>query len=204
MIKDVIFGHDVYKFHCPDNSIYTNKHLTASLELLLTHPLVLSRPPRSSIYDSAYGNIHTSVGNDYSDLTVLPGIQNLLSWISEQVLLTRPTAKSVTYTRTWANKMYKDSEALVHAHNHADFVNNITEFVAIFYINASEDSANLTFIKDGQFNTHYYEYPEDQRHPLQCRSGDLVVHGIDIYHSVSKHIHNEPRLCLVLEGYFNG
>lgn len=203
MIKYNIFGHDVFKFHCDDVNLYTNKKLTASINLLLDHPLVQTRT-HTSDYDSAYGGILTSVGNDYSDLTVLPGIDNLLDWVSKQITSTRDGAKSVTYTRTWVNKMFKDSEALVHAHSHPDFVNNTTEFVAIFYVNASADSANLTFIQDGNFNTHYYEYPEDRRHPVPNLSGDLLVHDISIHHSVSKHIHDEPRICLVFEGYFNG
>jgi hypothetical protein len=198
-----IFGHDVYTSHCANTDFYQNKKLLASIELLLDNPLVTARV-HGGVYDSVFGNILTSVGNDYSDLTVLPGSTDLIDWITAEILSIRPGAGSLQYLRSWSNKMFKDSEGLVHAHSHTDFINTTTEFVAIFYIQATPDSANLIFIKDGVFNTRYRDYTEDQRYPIPCQSGDLVVHDIEICHSVGQHIHDEPRICFVLEGRFDG
>ena len=198
-----IFGHDVYTSHCVHTEFYQNKTLLSSIELLLDNPLVTARV-HGGIYDSAFGNVLTSVGNDYSDLTVLPGSADLINWITLEILSTRPGASSLRYLRSWSNKMFKDSEGLVHAHSHTDFIDSITEFVAIFYVQASPESANLIFVKDGKFNTRYTDYPTDHLHPIMCQSGNLIVHDTKICHSVGQHTEDEPRVCFVLEGHFDG
>ena len=203
MIVNTIFGYPVYKFHCDNPEIYQNKQLVNSIERMLELPFVHDRE-QGNKYDSAVGEVLTTAGNEYSDLTLTPGSSQLVTWITEQVLKTRAGTTSVKYTRSWLNKMFKESEGLVHAHMHPDFTNNSTEFVAIFYINTSIDSATLTIVKDGEFNKPYTDYPAEQQHLLPCISGDLLIHPPAVFHGVTRHLLDEPRICVVLEGHFNG
>jgi len=203
MIIKNVFGFTIFKFHCENPDFYQNKALVNSVERMLELPWVKDRI-QGDKYDSAYGNVLTTVSNDYSDLTITPGMEKLLAWVNEQLLKTNQDATSVQYTRTWMNKMFKNSEGLVHAHVHPDFNENNLDFVAIFYLASTEDSANLTFIKEGKFNTHYYDYPVDRRISIPCTPGDMIVHAPHAYHSVTKHIHDDPRVCFVFEGHFNG
>ena len=185
---------------CDDTSLYQNPLLSASINLLLELPQVINRE-QGSKYDSAHGNVLTSVGNDYSDIINMPGASKLVDWITEKVLIANPKATGVNYTKSWCNKMMKHSEGLVHAHVNEDLVKK-PDFVAIFYYQVPEDGANLVFVDGGEFNTHYYEYDESKITTIYSRTGRLVIHSPDIPHAVTIHSSDEPRICLVFEGTY--
>lgn len=198
---DTVFGYDVYKFKCEDESFYKNKILTSSIDLLLDLPLVRSRK-QGNQYDSAYGETLTSVGNEYSDIVTMPGASKLVEWIRQRILETNPKAKNLIFAKSWANKMFKGSQGLIHAHTHPDFKLRVPDFVAIFYINIPTNGSQLIFVKDGKFNTRYGEYPESQTKEMYSETGDLLIHAPQLPHAVTIHNSDEPRLCLVFEGYF--
>lgn len=198
--KTDVFGHFVYKFHCDTPEIYLNRRLTNSLDLLLDLPLVVNRT-KGSKYDSTYGEILTSAGNDYSDIINMPGSENLVKWVTESLLTLRPGSTKINYKRTWCNKMMRDSEGLVHAHNHPDYHVGI-DFVAIFYVYNEPASGNLVFLEKGKFNTHYQDYPEEERIAIGCESGDMLVHGTEPWHAISVWQSDRPRVCLCFEGNY--
>ena len=185
---------------CDDTSLYQNSSLASSINLLLDLPQVLNRP-KGDKYDSAYGNVLTSVGNDYSDIVNMPGASKLVDWITERLLVANPKATGVTYTKSWCNKMMKHSEGLVHAHYNPE-LSKQPDFVAIFYYQVPEDGANLLFVDGGEFNTHYYEYDESKITTIYSRTGRLVIHSPKIPHAVSVHNSDIPRICLVFEGTY--
>jgi hypothetical protein len=153
-------------------------------------------------YDSVAGEVLTSVGNEYSDIQFLPGATQLVAWVTEKLLETNKKAKSLIYTKSWANMMFKNSEGLVHAHVHPDFKFPPVDFVAIFYVYVPENGSDLVFIEDGEFNTHYYDYPENKRTHIKVNTGDLLIHPPQVAHAVSKHNSEIPRICLVFEGKY--
>lgn len=202
MIKQTIFNGTIYRFHCDKTELYTNRMLLDSVDRLLDLPEIQNRT-RGLLYDSCYGEILTSAGNSMSDIENLPGAGRLISWITEQLLLTSPGSKTVKFTRTWCNKMFKDSEGLVHAHVHPDVPKTDIDFVAIFYLQSTGEYGNLVIVDCDEFNTRVHTYPEDKKVALECVSGDLVVHDKFVHHGISV-VGETPRLIFAFEGVFHG
>ncbi len=201
MVTETVFGYDIYKFKCEDESFYKNKALTSSIGLLLDLPLVRSRK-QGNQYDSAYGETLTSVGNEYSNIVTLPGASKLVEWIKEKILETNLHAKNIIFAKSWANKMFQGSQGLIHAHTHPDFKLRVPDFVAIFYVNIPPNGSQLIFVENGAFNTKYGEYPESRTKRVHSETGDLLIHSPHLPHAVTIHNSEEPRLCLVFEGHF--
>lgn len=192
----------VKKYKCNNKILYENPTLTSSINLLLDLPDVVNRI-QGTKYDSAYGKVLTSAGNEYSDITVLPGAKGLVEWITTKLLENSPKpSKSIKYLRTWANKMFYNSEGLVHSHIHPDFNVCQTDFVAIFYVHIPENSAQLVFVEGGEFNKKYTDYDESKLTIMKCESGDLLIHPPTIPHGITIHKSQTPRLCLVFEGKY--
>lgn len=190
----------VKKYKCENENLYKNSKLLSSIDLLLDLPDVVYRIEGTK-YDSASGQVLTSVGNEYSDVTNLPGAEGLMSWITSKIQQ-QSSNKSVRYDKSWANKMFYGSQGLVHAHTHPDFKNYKSDFVAIFYVHIPENSAQLVFVDGGEFNKKYTDYEESKLFIMKCESGDLVIHPPTIPHAVTIHNNHIPRLCLVFEGCY--
>jgi hypothetical protein len=189
---------EVFKYKCSVTSLYQNTFFLGNLERLLDLPQVHERT-QGTEYDSAFGKVLTSVGNEYSDITSLPGATKLVQWITDKLCETY-SCKDIKYTKTWCNKMFKGSEGLVHAHYHPKLSQVVPDFVAIFYVNVPENGSELIFVEDGIFNSHYYDYDKSKLKFHKVKSGDLVIHSPYISHAVSIHNSQEPRICLVFEG----
>lgn len=202
MIKQTIFNRPVYRFHCNNEELYTNRMLMNSVDRLLDLPLIQNRT-RGLLYDSCYGEVLTSAGNEMSDIENLPGAGRLMEWVTTQLLLTNPGSKTVKFKRTWCNKMFKDSEGLVHAHVHPDLPDPGIDFVSIFYLQSTAEYGNLVMVDCDDFNTRVHEYPEDKKVALKCISGDFIVHDKFFHHGISA-VGEEPRLIFALEGTFHG
>lgn len=105
------------------------------------------------------------------------------------------------YHRTWANRMYKNCDAV--AHRHANNGWTIPHLVAIYYTEVPDASADLIFIDDNNFEVmrggRYYEYPDCKRHQIKSKAGRLVCHDSRILHATSVHQSELPRTCLIIE-----
>lgn len=196
-----VFGYNVFKFKCLNKELYKNETLLLNLQKLFDLPLVKNRT-RGGQYDSALGESLSTVGNQYSDIVNMNGTQELVKWITQSILKTNPKAKEIMYARTWANRMFKGSQGYCHAHIHTDFTGPKVDFVAIFYLNVPENGSNLVFVKDGLFNTFYTDYPPEQIHVCESKTGELIIHSPFALHAVTLHNNDEPRECLVFEGFF--
>jgi len=192
---------DVKKYKCNDTQLYENPTLASSINLLLDLPDVVYRN-QGTKYDSAYGEVLTSVGNIYSDIITLPGAEKLVQWVTSKIQESAPEGKTIEYIKSWANKMFYGSQGLVHAHIHPDFKNYKSDFVAIFYVHIPKDGGQLVFVEGGEFNTKYTEYDESKLTIIECESGDLVIHPPTLPHAVTLHNSHTPRLCLVFEGRY--
>jgi hypothetical protein len=202
MITQTIFDRTVYQFHCADTELYANRMLMTSIDMLLSLPLIQNRT-RGSLYDSCYGEVLTSAGNDMSDIENLPGAGKLIEWITAQLLKTSPGSKTVSYKRTWCNKMFKDSEGLVHAHVHPDLPDPEIDFVSIFYLQSTAEHGNLVIVDCDDFGTRVHEYPESKKVLLPCVSGDFIIHDKSLHHGITA-VGETPRLIFAFEGTFHG
>lgn len=105
------------------------------------------------------------------------------------------------YHRTWANRMYKNCDAI--AHRHAVVGSTIPHLVAIYYLDVPENSAQLIFIDDNNYEMmrggRYYEYANHQQFVVSPKSGRLVCHDARVLHATSEHESHLPRTCLIIE-----
>lgn len=105
------------------------------------------------------------------------------------------------YHRTWINRMYQNCDAI--AHRHAVVGSTIPHLVAIYYLDVPEDSAQLIFIDDNNYDVmrggRYYEYAAHQQFVVSPKSGRLVCHEAKALHATSVHDSHLPRTCLIIE-----
>lgn len=109
--------------------------------------------------------------------------------------------RKMKYHRTWVNRMTKGCSALAHRHAGVDWV--IPHLVAIFYTDAPDNSADLIFINDNNYDVmrgdKYSDYDESSQHRIASKSGRLVCHDARSFHAVSIHENDLPRTCIIIE-----
>ncbi len=109
--------------------------------------------------------------------------------------------RKLKYYRTWANRMYKNCDAV--AHRHAVAGSTIPHLVAIYYLEVPEDSAQLIFIDDNNYEImrggRYHEYAAHQQFVVPPKAGRLVCHDARALHATSVHESHLPRTCLIIE-----
>jgi len=105
------------------------------------------------------------------------------------------------FHRSWANKMYKNCDAI--AHRHALDASVIPHVVAIYYHDVPDNSADLIFLDDKNHSEmrggRYYEYPEEKQFRISPKAGRLVCHDAKFLHATSAHDSESPRTCLIVE-----
>ena len=77
---------DVKIYKCDDKSLYENPILNSSINLLLDLPDVVNRI-QGTEYDSAIGQVLTSAGNEYSDITICFWYFNIFCKIIHEILI---------------------------------------------------------------------------------------------------------------------
>lgn len=95
--------------------------------------------------------------------------------------------------RGWANKMYKGCKGRSHAHISS------CDAVVIYYLNAPEDSANLYFTDVKIWGLLEENIPEKNKKRIITRTGTIVIHRPDLFHAISEHLSDEPRIVIILE-----
>jgi len=109
--------------------------------------------------------------------------------------------RKMKYHRTWANRMTKGCSAVAHRHAGIGWV--IPHLVAIFYLDVPDNSADLIFINDKNFDVmrgvQCSHYAESKQYRVQSKSGRLICHDARSFHGVSIHQNELPRTCLILE-----
>jgi hypothetical protein len=194
MNTQTIFGHKIFLSKCPDESIYKNKTLEDSIEMVYRIPDIKDKVDRSQI-----GEALTSVGIDLH-IAKLPGMERLMEWLGSQLQLVAD-AKGITkpryiMPRAWTNRMFKDCEGRCHTHPRE------ADGVAIFYYQAPKNSANLVLIDGGTSGSEYHDYPGNKKHFIVPSEGQLIIHPPEVPHAVSRHNSDDPRTCFIFEFVF--
>lgn len=205
-----VFGHTIVKTSCGDKSLYATKTVVSNLESLIklaNQKAMLSKRTVPSIV----GNIETTDQIFQHKLNPLniKFLAPLNKWISDQLLccakhfVDYPVA-DVSNIYSWANIMFSGSQVKVHSHKYTVSQRN-PDCVAIFYVKAFADSANLTFVdpdhgdqKSGLLD----DYAAEHKHQICAVDGDMIVHSPALPHGVSVHTHDTPRICLVVDAKF--
>ena len=194
MNTQTIFGHKIFLSRCTDESIYKNKTLSDSIEMVYEIPDIKNKVDRSQI-----GHALTSVGLDMH-LANLPGMERLMEWIGTQLRLVAD-AKGINkprflMPRSWTNRMFKDCEGRCHTHLMQ------ADGVAIFYYQVPKNSAELVLIDGGVNGSEHHSYPGNKKHFIVPSEGQLIIHPPDVPHAVSRHNSDDPRTCFIFEFMF--
>lgn len=109
--------------------------------------------------------------------------------------------KKMKYHRTWVNRMTKGCDAVAHRHAGEDW--SIPHLVAIFYTQVPDNSADLIFIDDDNYEVmrggHSKEYPIEKQNKIASKEGRLVCHDAKAFHATSVHNNELPRSCIIIE-----
>jgi hypothetical protein len=214
MIIENVFGESVIRIQCEDESLYHNEDIIKSVNHVFNMPTVTQRV-RNLKGDSHRGPGITSVGQPYLELIHLPGASRLTAWVTEQLIMVHKIlkvdkkVKSVYYKRSWANRFFAGSQGLCHNHVKVDkYLKEVTDFtdenfkpdaVAIFYVDVPENSSDLVFIRNGQPDTHLKDYDVCDTYRLKPKQGELVIHPPEMWHAVSVHNNDLPRIVFVFD-----
>ena len=190
---------NLFKFYCEDKSLYKDSKFIQDLERLFEDAVVDKR---------AIGDVITTVINEQSieQFYKINNFFKLYSWISKQILTVSDSlgfvesnnTVKVNIERIWANKMFKGSSGQCHIHQ----LKNKHSGIAVFYVDAPENSAKLVVIPNGKQETKIEEYKKEECEYIDVMSGNLIVHPSTLPHAVSTHNSDKPRICIVIEFYY--
>jgi hypothetical protein len=100
--------------------------------------------------------------------------------------------EGIYVNRAWANKMFKGSRG--RNHNHA-----VCDAVVVFYLLAEGACADFVITKEEKFGLFDSDIePKNKRH-IKTESGSMIIHSPDIWHTVSTHHSEMPRICLIFD-----
>lgn len=207
-----IFGNNLVRIQCEDESIYRGEELTKIINQIFNSEVV-QRRARDGQGDSHKGAGLTTVGQPYG-LIDYPGAGKVVEWVSEQLLLAREhlglanKGNKVYYKRSWANRLFRGGYGLCHRHTKVDEYmksygykeeNFRPDAVAILYVDVPEGSSNLVICRDGDDYVPIDKFKEEDMHWLKPIEGELVIHSPDIWHAVSVHNSDLPRNVFVFD-----
>lgn len=184
------------------------KNLEAAIDKLFSLPVVIDEP---NVADAQGGRALSTVHLDKKHIIDLLDLENspLGNWILTRMLITAAELgfdksrdiRKFKFHRTWANRMYKNCDAIAHRHALENQV--IPHLVGIYYHEVPDNSADLIFIDDDNLNEirggRYYDYPEEKQFWVKPKAGRLVCHDASILHATSIHESELARTCFIIE-----
>ena len=195
MIVENIFGHNIYRIQCPDIDLYKNTELTASVNRVFELPEVKKFNSNRGSQD---GNGLTFVDHPYLSLEHLPGAAPLMKWIASQMILNTDHT-GVTFVRSWANRIFKDCTGILHNHHGYGHV----DITGILYVDVPDYGAELIFVRNGEIGKSHLDYALGDRHYLQPKPGELILHDSAVFHTVGQHVVNMNRTVFVFDAVYN-
>lgn len=140
----------------------------------------------------------------------IPETEIFLNWIKEQIKLAATNlgfenVQPPKLTIDWMNLMTKGSVGTSHSHHDDSELDTFRKLVAIFYLQAPENSAKLVVIDNLKDYTNEFrgispsDIPKEELFHIGVISGDLVIHKVAVPHAVSEHLSDTPRICVVME-----
>jgi hypothetical protein len=188
-----IFGQEIIKVHCDNKDIYTNEILVSSVKTIFNLPVIKNRK-RGDDWDSHYGEGETTEIVPYLGPAYIPGSEKLTEWVTTQVNSIYGNSK---ITRSWMNRLLEGSQG--RCHNHYNTQLGSPDIVAIFYIDNPENGSQLVIIDKDYTGILPSDIPESNKQYIPTISGDLIMHGPNIWHAVSEHKNSKPRICFVYQ-----
>lgn len=192
MITDKIFDYKICRFHCADEKLFISEDLISSVDE------VFNSPDLDQKLENQNGMGLSTFGISKYQLLKLNGIKSLSNWITQQILTAAPyfgyyDVKDVEYYRTFMNKMWPGSSGNIHAHDKNG------HGVAVFYFKQPENGSDLVVVKDSYLGANVYEMPTENLHFMNVKQGDLILHETLVWHGISLHKGESPRIVFVLE-----
>lgn len=213
MHKQEVFGHTVLTTTCEDQSIYKNKLLSSSVDMVFKSDVVTKRV-RQTIGDSQKAGGMTSVGQPYP-LVDLPGADRMVEWLTEQFLKAKndlgfsDKPDRVFFKRSWTNRMIKGGYGHVHTHVRIDnYIKTLTGYgeenfcpdaVGILYVNVPPDSSKLVIIENGVEDVPVDYFPKERQFPFTPHEGLMIIHSPHVWHGVTAHGNDIPRDVFVFD-----
>ena len=183
----------MHKIHCTDSSLYTNDDLQASVTRIFELPEIKNRF-RGAEWDSHYGEGETTEIVPFLGPAHIPGSESLTHWILKQVNTAYGPA---SITRSWMNRLQQGSQG--RCHNHSSELLGTPDVVAIFYVANPENGSQLVITDSKYAGQLPSDIPESDKQYIPSVSGDLIMHGPEVWHAVSEHNSTEPRICFVYQ-----
>jgi hypothetical protein len=213
MIKITAFNNSIYKFNIEHDNLQVLKSWIDCAVYELNRPEIFTQqfciPDKGSIDDvSVWSTFQTPVKSFFD----FEESDKLLNWIKEKLIQVAPDlgftkVKSIDLTIDWMNIMYKNSFGNCHTHDDVAEQDTKEKIVAIFYLQAPENSAKFLVVKNNKdyssMGVSPFTLSEDEILPIEVKTGDLIIHKVDLPHAVDVHMLDEPRLCLVMEFRYN-
>ena len=212
------FGHQLVLEHCNHRDYYDNPDVASAVERIFSLPEIHNRE-RGANWDSHHGEGATSEVNPYLGPEHISGAKELIHWIKEQCLralkLYNIDGTSIEITRSWMNQMNYKSQGRCHQHtginqenyqpikmNYGDSPTTYSydlvetpDLVAIFYVSNQPNGSSLVVVKDGVFGQLPSDMEESNKYYILPKSGDLIIHQPEVWHGVSEHNSQTPRVC---------
>ena len=193
-----IFGHTLYTTHCDHSDYYTNKDLAYSVDKIFSLPEIQNRT-RGAKWDSHYGEGETSEILPSLGPANVPGGEQITAWVMEQC--SQVLGKPVQVNRSWMNRLNTGSQGRCHRHvaMGQSGLDITPDLVAIFYVNNPPGGSKLVIVDQGVAGELPSNIPETNKQYIEPKTGDLIMHGADVWHAVSEHCAEEPRICFVYQ-----
>jgi hypothetical protein len=192
------FGHTIHVAHCEHTNYYANTEILHGVDRIFNLPEIKNRP-RGTNWDSHYGQGETSEIVPMLGPANLPGTSQLTAWILEQCK--QALGADVGIDRSWMNRLQTGSQGRCHRHMGVDRegMQQTPDLVAIFYVNNPPGGSRLIVVKEGVAGQLPSDMLEANKHYIQPQTGDLIMHGPEVWHAVSEHLADEPRICFVYQ-----
>jgi hypothetical protein len=206
------FDNTIYKFNIIDDGLSIPSAWAKFALEELKRPEILSNQScnldKGSIDGGMLWSTFETPANSFFSF---PETDTLLIWIKSKIKQLAPnfgfTGESIDVTIDWMNVMYKGSFGNCHTHDDESEPDTTRKLVAIFYLQSPENSSDLLVVKKtkdySSMGVSPFTIPEDEIYPIKVKTGDLIIHKVDLPHAMSKHMNDIPRLVVVMEFRYN-
>jgi len=190
-----VFDYKIIRHKVPIH-LYNDTALMEDVHKIFAREEVTTRGNRSP---EKIGEGYSTAGMGERYVTNLKNISSLLNYVSKFILSNyyeeKNSDKKILYTRMWVNKIYKNCSGKCHVHRSG----NDFSGTAILYFKVPKNGSKLIILKEDIGNEEVTEIHKNISHYIEVEDGDLIIHTQDVPHSFSKHLSDDPRICLVLD-----
>lgn len=103
----------------------------------------------------------------------------------------------ISFRRLWVNRIFTNVKSFTH--NHYNYGSDPCDLIGIYYYHSEGDSAKLVFTDLNEFGIFDDQINPSNKKELVVNTGDFVFHDPNIFHAVSRHLSDIPRICFIFE-----